>query len=216
MPTERFYRLPEEKKRSICRAAVKEFARVSVDKVSINQIIKEAEISRGSFYTYFEDKWDLLGCIFEESQNRLKDFCRDALLDSEGNIWFMLEKLLEKTMEFCSGKEQFRFIKSVMSHTGSEEILRGFSNRMGNVCDARGEEIERWIYEHTDKSMMAAGDYNAFRCFFQLAMFNIAMEMKDYFDGVPAEKIRENFTIKMEILKFGICRSGSEGRAGGS
>ena len=43
MPTERFYRLPEEKKRSICSAAVKEFARVPLDKVSINQIIKEAE-----------------------------------------------------------------------------------------------------------------------------------------------------------------------------
>ena len=46
MPTERFYRLPEEKKRSICSAAVKEFARVPLDKVSINQIIKEADISR--------------------------------------------------------------------------------------------------------------------------------------------------------------------------
>lgn len=216
MPTERFYRLPEEKKRSICRAAIKEFARVSVDKVSINRIIKEAEISRGSFYTYFEDKWDLLSCIFEESQNRLRDFCRDALLESGGNIWSMLEMLLERTLEFCSGKEQFRFIKSVMSHAGSEEILRGFSKKMGVECDARNEEIERWIYENTDKSLMATGDYNEFRCFFQLAMFNIAMEVKDYFDGVPADKIREHFTIKMEILKYGICRSGLEGRAGGS
>ena len=70
MPTERFYRLPEEKKRIIRDAAFKEFARVPIDKVSINQIIKEADISRGSFYTYFEDKWDLLGYIFEESQDR--------------------------------------------------------------------------------------------------------------------------------------------------
>ena len=89
MPTERFYRLPEEKKRSICSAAVKEFARVPLDKVSINQIIKEADISRGSFYTYFEDKWDLLACIFEDSQNRLRDFCREALITSGGNIWVM-------------------------------------------------------------------------------------------------------------------------------
>ena len=67
MPTERFYRLPEEKRRTIRNAAFHEFARVSVEKVSINQIIKEAEISRGSFYTYFEDKWDVLAYVFEES-----------------------------------------------------------------------------------------------------------------------------------------------------
>ena len=49
MPSERFYRLSEEKRKMICEAAIKEFARVTIDKVSINQIIKNANISRGSF-----------------------------------------------------------------------------------------------------------------------------------------------------------------------
>ena len=214
MPTERFYRLPDEKKRIICSAAVKEFARVPVDKVSINQIIKEAEISRGSFYTYFEDKWDLLGCIFEDSQNRLREFCRQALTESDGDIWQMLEKLLLKTIDYCSGKEQFAFIKSVMCHTGSEEILKGFSERINNTYGHKNEEIEHWIYENTDKRLMAARDYEEFHCFFQLAMFNIAMEIKSYFEEVPVERIKERFAIKLQILKYGICNSGSEGRAG--
>ena len=36
MPTERFYRLPEMKRKIIREAAVKEFARVPYEKVSIN------------------------------------------------------------------------------------------------------------------------------------------------------------------------------------
>lgn len=216
MPTERFYRLPAEKKRIICNAAVKEFARVPIDKVSINQIIKEAEISRGSFYTYFEDKWDLLACIFEESQKRLQEFCRESMIATEGNIWIMLEQLLDRTLEYCSGKEQFDFIKSIMNHAGSEEILRGFSQKINKDCDHRNGELEHWIYEKTDKRLMGAGDYKEFHCFFQLAMFNIAMEVKDYFEEVPVETIKERFAIKMEILKHGICRKGSEGRAGES
>ena len=80
MPTERFYRLPEEKKRSICSAAVKEFARVPLDKVSINQIIKEADISRGSFYTYFEDKDDLMRYILRG----FRDNCQKRYLNSSG------------------------------------------------------------------------------------------------------------------------------------
>ena len=53
MPTQRFFNLKEEKRRAIVRAAVHEFSRVPYSVASINQIIKEADISRGSFYTYF-------------------------------------------------------------------------------------------------------------------------------------------------------------------
>ena len=70
MPTERFIRLPDEKKKVILEAAVDEFSRVPFDKVSINQIIKNAEISRGSFYTYFEDKMDVLRYIFQDTKRQ--------------------------------------------------------------------------------------------------------------------------------------------------
>ena len=59
MPSERFFHLPEEKKRRIKKAALKEFARVPLEEISINRIIRDAEIPRGSFYQYFEDKQDL-------------------------------------------------------------------------------------------------------------------------------------------------------------
>ena len=60
MPTQRFLKLKDEKKRVILEAAVHEFSRVPYSAASINQIIKEAGISRGSFYTYFADKDDLM------------------------------------------------------------------------------------------------------------------------------------------------------------
>ena len=54
MPTERFYRLAKEKAEKIRIAAIQEFKRVPPDEASINKIIQSADISRGSFYTYFE------------------------------------------------------------------------------------------------------------------------------------------------------------------
>ena len=60
MPTERFLRLPKEKIEAIRIAAAKEFMRVPLEEASINRIVHDADISRGSFYTYFEDKQDLL------------------------------------------------------------------------------------------------------------------------------------------------------------
>ena len=59
MPSARFLKLKGPKKIKILEAAMKEFLMHPVTMVSINQIIKSAGISRGSFYTYFEDKDDL-------------------------------------------------------------------------------------------------------------------------------------------------------------
>ena len=60
MPTERFLRLPKEKIEAIRISAAKEFIRVPLEEASINRIVHDADISRGSFYTYFEDKDDLM------------------------------------------------------------------------------------------------------------------------------------------------------------
>ena len=60
-----FYRLPDEKKERILRSAHREFTQHTYEKSSINRILKEAEIPKGSFYQYFDDKSDLFYlCIF--------------------------------------------------------------------------------------------------------------------------------------------------------
>ena len=87
---------------------------------------------------------------------------------------------------------------------------------MNDTYGHKNEEIERWIFENTDKKVMMVEDYEVFHCFFQLAMLSIAMEIKDYFDEVPVDTIKSRFAKKLEILKNGICRNGSEGRAGNS
>ena len=46
MPSERFLNLPEEKKKRIIKASLKEFSRVSYDDISNNRIIQYAEIPR--------------------------------------------------------------------------------------------------------------------------------------------------------------------------
>ena len=54
-----FYNLPDAKRERVIRAIMAEFAGNDSDKVSINRIIERADISRGSFYQYFDDKVDL-------------------------------------------------------------------------------------------------------------------------------------------------------------
>ena len=59
MPTDTFFRLPEEKRARILEGAWSEFTAVPYAEASINRIVQTSRIPRGSFYQYFEDKNDL-------------------------------------------------------------------------------------------------------------------------------------------------------------
>lgn len=59
MPKQTFYKLPQEKQERILAAAKREFTQARYSDASINRIIREAGIPRGSFYQYFDDKEDI-------------------------------------------------------------------------------------------------------------------------------------------------------------
>ncbi|MBP0001099.1 MAG: TetR/AcrR family transcriptional regulator [Cyanobacteria bacterium SID2] len=59
MPKPTFFNLPPEKQQTILEIAIEEFAGHDYGVASISQVVKQAKISKGSFYQYFEDKKDL-------------------------------------------------------------------------------------------------------------------------------------------------------------
>ncbi|MBE9126633.1 MULTISPECIES: TetR/AcrR family transcriptional regulator [unclassified Coleofasciculus] len=56
MPTQTFFNLPEEKRQTIIKLAIAEFASHDYETASISNIVKQAKIAKGSLYQYFEDK----------------------------------------------------------------------------------------------------------------------------------------------------------------
>lgn len=65
MPKSTFYNLSDEKKNRILDAALKEFSVRTFSQASLNQIIKNADIPKGSFYQYFENKEDIYLYLME-------------------------------------------------------------------------------------------------------------------------------------------------------
>ena len=59
MPLARYKNLAAERKEAILRSAAHEFADKGYERASLNRMISEAGLSKGTFYYYFEDKADL-------------------------------------------------------------------------------------------------------------------------------------------------------------
>ena len=77
MPKQTFLNLPEEKRQAVINAAIDEFAEYGFKAASINRIVANSGISKGSFYQYFDDKMDvfrhLLDVLGEEKKAYFKD-----------------------------------------------------------------------------------------------------------------------------------------------
>ena len=89
MPTDTFFRLPEEKRARILEGAWSEFTAVPYAEASINRIVQTSRIPRGSFYQYFEDKNDLFLTLIDEIRDQFLDLFHDTLERSGGDLFAM-------------------------------------------------------------------------------------------------------------------------------
>lgn len=116
MPTERFFHLPEEKKKRIIKAALNEFARVPFDEISINRIVQDAGIARGSFYQYFQDKQELQEFLLQGFRDQLELRVREYLQQKRGDLFCFFNDALKEVVQ-VGMRCEFRVVcKNAFSH----------------------------------------------------------------------------------------------------
>lgn len=212
MPSERFKRLPEEKQKKIRDACMAEYTRTTIEKASLNRMIEDAGISRGSFYTYFDSKWDVLGYLCESFINEFYECGERCLEAAQGDIWEMLDQSLNGSLALCRDQKRADFIRNIMECSSREALTFDiFNYDLDSPRAVRGRRLERAAYEAcVGKSLRKMG-WEEYMSFFRMAMMAIAMEIKSFHDGVPENRIRERFVRTLGILKRG---AGIESGAG--
>ena len=95
MPSSTFLNLAPEKQEKLLSAAVREFTERPYNEASINRIVREAGIPRGSFYMYFRDKEDLFHYLMEESINEMLMVFEEVLRSQGGDIFAALPAMYD-------------------------------------------------------------------------------------------------------------------------
>lgn len=99
MPSNTFLNLPEDKQTRLMDAASREFSAKPFNEASINKIIQEAEIPRGSFYMYFRDKEDLFRYLVHGYVDQMLMVLEEALLREQGDVFASLRSLFDYVLE---------------------------------------------------------------------------------------------------------------------
>lgn len=129
MPSDTFLRLNNEKKKKLLDASFKEFSLNNFNDVSINRIIKEAGIPRGSFYMYFEDKKDLYFYLLEQYGEILVNYMKKDLIKNKGDLFKMFQDNIEESYNYFKNDNINFFKKSLENITIMEESKRTFGFR---------------------------------------------------------------------------------------
>lgn len=202
MPSERFINLSEGKKRLIYDAGVEEFIQVSYEKASINKIIQKAGISRGSFYTYFDDKRDLFDYILREESERLRENWLYCAKMNQGNLW----KTSEAFMDYSLNHSKERMHQLIHNIIDVEKVY-GEIQYLKKRKDQQLTVLIETLYHAVDKTDFKEQGIETFGRILSMILVSQAECVSWYYHHMEdKEKVKEIFREKLEILQYGICK----------
>lgn len=150
MPKDTFNKLPIEKRNSILNAAVKEFELRRVEDAVIANIIKTAKIPRGSFYQYFEDKYDLYEYIIGYINNIKNDYFQEVFFSDHLPFLERVRALYNKAIDFSSQNKAFVLISK--RHT--ESIYVKYSEQFQRNLNELKVTFDTWIEKDKEKGLI--------------------------------------------------------------
>ena len=210
MPRETFYNLPDEKRKRIEAAAIQEFKEYSYDTSSINRIVENSEISKGSFYQYFEDKKDLYKHIISIIAEKKLEYMSPILMNPfKHDIFTLIREMYKSGLSFAMDNPDLLEIGNkliaIPSNPIYNEILKENKGKSDEVFELllknsmeRGE-----IRENLDIKMVA----------FILTSLNISVvdyylkesEKKEY----GQDMINEIEKV-IDIMQYGLAKVGGD------
>ncbi|MCK5731728.1 MAG: TetR/AcrR family transcriptional regulator [Tenericutes bacterium] len=97
IPKQTFFNLDTDKQNRIVSCALDEFAERSFDNSNLSNIIKNAQIPRGSLYQYFKDKTDLYMYVMEITKNKKLEYIQEFFVNPMDLPFFELFKSMYKS-----------------------------------------------------------------------------------------------------------------------
>lgn len=95
--TDLFWRISEEKRSRIIEAAINEFAAYGYTTANTNKIARNANISVGSLFQYFDNKEDLFLTTVKHCASLLDATLKEAMTGDD-NVFSMIEKLIRAVL----------------------------------------------------------------------------------------------------------------------
>lgn len=202
MPTNTFFNLPEEKKQKILSAANEEFARVPVEQVSIKNIVENAEIARGSFYQYFEDKEDLFEYIMTLKIGNMQQNLKRMVQKENGNIINIFINVYDHLIQVGKMRKNNKFFRQIFENIKTSDNIMFIQK---NEMNKKLEEMLYGLYSK-NKEILNINNEAEFRLIIEMLSAITRRRIVVSFRCKDLNEARDEYLKEIEFLKNGILR----------
>ena len=142
------------KRTEIIKAAFMEFSKNSYDNSSINNIIKESNTSKGTFYHYFKSKEDLYSELANIVLMKKIEYFQDSNLggnDIGGDIFQLFKVQVKKSVDFSIDNQLLTDFSIQIRREPNESVKEKILKKMGDVSK---EYYYVTVKENIDKGVI--------------------------------------------------------------
>lgn len=215
MPKQTFFNLPEEKRQAITNAAIDEFADYGFEAASINRIVANSEISKGSFYQYFEDKRDVFMHLLKVLEQEKMEYFKGKRPPSNNLDTFQYFRWMIKAgMEFNSAYP--RITQAVSRVLLVEGLYYGklFGDYHQKTLDALAMMIRQAIARgEVDPSVdidLAVMVMETWSNAISTYILNEGLKQKDMMKWVRSTKTQQKIDKLLYVMEYGLRKTESE------
>lgn len=202
MPTKTFFNLSEGKRSRLILAAMEEFSKYSLNEASINAIIKKADISRGSFYQYFENKEDFYFYLAKNVKTESERLFKEEIEKAQGDLIVGVRHFFPKFLTMMLEDPNANFFKQLflnMDYKASKEITP--------------EELKKHQEGQKNRNGISSIDLSLFQLNSQeelneLSQLIIAIMVREITEGFAGDYTQDqmmgNFYRKLNWIECGV------------
>jgi TetR/AcrR family transcriptional regulator len=134
--TNKFEQLPEEKQSRIVNASISEFAEKDYETASMNTVVNQAGISKGSLFNYFKTKSVLYDHIYQLALGEVKLYLRDVR-DETIDLSFenRLSKVVDSGVLFITEHPRLARIYFRLVYSGDSPNRKKIVNELQDMSD---------------------------------------------------------------------------------
>ena len=195
MPKETFNNLSKAKKIKVFKAAVQEFSTKRFTEASINQIVKTAGISRGSFYQYFNDKEDIFLYVYTEILKEKQEILQSAKnVNPDEDVFEVLIQTTKASYKWSKAKPEYSEISLLMEIDNSEFITGLRTAAASKLREMVERDKQRGLIKpEIDPELVVEMIYSFL--------------MREYFwIGLAEDKFLQRINDVIKIIKEGIAK----------
>ena len=197
-----FFNLPERKQQRVIDAVITEFAAEDSDRVSINSIIERADISRGSFYQYFDDKMDLVEVLINYYITKFEEKISDVINISRGDIFYSYEECFSVIADLGSSeRDRIIFKKLFGTQYSSGNIITEYMQK--RCC---GFEKLNEIRSRLSRNNLKSRTDDYFYLVNEVLTLALKKCVRDYFvEDDEYSLVKKRYLKQIDIIKSGAC-----------